>query len=187
MPSRNHRGLIHRAQHENDNADQIIALLQDRLNSLTDLSLTLKHVHRNVVGPHVIAVHTMLDPQVETVRSMADETAEQIAALGGSPSGTPAALVDQRSWDNYSIGRADAIKHLGALDVVYAGIIEGRRRHSSPSAISGKSTTPWPGWPNACNYPSPTTTPSPPGRASQAAQDSGAASTTATARASGAV
>ncbi len=108
-------------------ADKVNGLLQDRLNSLNDLALTLKHVHWNVTGPNFIAVHTMLDPQVEAVRAMADETAERIAALGGSPVGTPGALVAQRDWDDYSIGRADAIAHLGALDLVYAGIIEAHR------------------------------------------------------------
>ncbi len=53
-------------------AHTVIDLLQDRLNSLNDLALTLKHVHWNVVGPHFIAVHTMLDPQVTAVRAMAD-------------------------------------------------------------------------------------------------------------------
>ena len=43
------------------------------------------------------------------------------------PVGTPGALVKQRDWDDYSIGRADAIAHLGALDVVYAGIVESHR------------------------------------------------------------
>jgi starvation-inducible DNA-binding protein len=109
------------------NAERVNALLQDRLNSLNDLALTLKHVHWNVTGPNFIAVHTMLDPQVDGVRAMVDETAERIAALGGSPVGTPGALVKQRDWDDYSIGRADAIAHLGALDVVYAGIIEAHR------------------------------------------------------------
>jgi starvation-inducible DNA-binding protein len=108
-------------------AERVTALLQDRLNSLSDLALTLKHVHWNVTGPNFIAVHTMLDPQVEAVRGMADATAERIAALGGSPTGTPGALVKQRAWDDYSIGRADAIAHLGALDIVYAGIIEAHR------------------------------------------------------------
>ncbi|HEX3957041.1 MAG TPA: DNA starvation/stationary phase protection protein [Trebonia sp.] len=108
-------------------AERVIVLLQDRLNSLNDLSLTLKHVHWNVIGPNFIAVHTMLDPQVDAVRAMADETAERIAALGGSPVGTPGALVAQRDWDDYSIGRADAVAHLGALDVVYAGVIEAHR------------------------------------------------------------
>jgi starvation-inducible DNA-binding protein len=109
-------------------AQSVIGLLQDRLNALNDLALTLKHIHWNVVGPHFIAVHTMLDPQVDAVRLMVDATAERIATLGGSPVGTPGALVAQRGWDDYSIGRADAIAHLGALDVVYTGIIEAHRQ-----------------------------------------------------------
>jgi starvation-inducible DNA-binding protein len=112
---------------EQSEAEQVIALLQQRLNALNDLALTLKHIHWNVVGPHFIAVHTMLDPQVDAVRVMVDETAERIATLGGSPAGTPGALVSQRTWDDYSIGRADALEHLAALDLVYAGVIEDQR------------------------------------------------------------
>src|ERR1044071_5296711 len=91
-------------------AEKVVQLLQDRLNSLNDLALTLKHVHWNVVGPNFIAVHTMLDPQVDAVRAMADETAERTATLGGSPCGTPGALVKHRSWDDYSIGRAGTME-----------------------------------------------------------------------------
>ncbi len=112
---------------KSDDADQVVKILQDRLNSFNDLALTLKHVHWNVVGPHFIAVHTMLDPQVDAVRLMVDETAERIATLGASPVGTPGALVAQRDWDDYSIGRADTQQHLAALDVVYTGIIEAQR------------------------------------------------------------
>ena len=106
----------------------VAATLQDRLNALNDLQLTLKHIHWNVVGPHFIAVHEMLDPQVDAVRAMVDETAERIATLGSAPIGTPGALVNDRSWDDYSIGRAGAIEHLGALDVVYGGVIEDHRK-----------------------------------------------------------
>jgi starvation-inducible DNA-binding protein len=109
-------------------AGVVIEVLQDRLNALNDLALTLKHIHWNVVGPQFISVHTMLDPQVDAVRLMADETAERIATLGGSPAGTPGALVAARSWDDYSLGRDSALAHLGALDVVYAGIIEAHRK-----------------------------------------------------------
>jgi|SRR5579875_223844 len=109
-------------------ATTIIDLLQDRLNALNDLALTLKHIHWNVVGPQFISVHTMLDPQVDAVRLMADATAERIATLGGSPTGTPGALVKGRSWDDYDLGRDDAIAHMGALDVVYTGVIEAHRK-----------------------------------------------------------
>ncbi|MFF0223816.1 Dps family protein [Streptomyces sp. NPDC004629] len=108
-------------------AGRLIGLLRLRLHALNDLHLTLKHVHWNVVGPHFIAVHEMLDPQVDRVRQMADDVAERIAALGGVAQGTPGALVSERTWDDYSIGRADAIAHLGALDLVYTGVIDGVR------------------------------------------------------------
>jgi starvation-inducible DNA-binding protein len=101
--------------------------LQQRLNAFNDLHLTLKHAHWNVVGPHFIAVHQMLDPQVEAVRGFADAVAERIATLGASPQGTPGAIVAQRDWDDYSVGRAGAIEHLGALDLVYTGVISSLR------------------------------------------------------------
>jgi starvation-inducible DNA-binding protein len=111
----------------NEDAVRVIELLQRRLHAYNDLQLTLKHVHWNVVGPHFIAVHEMIDPQVEDVRAMADDTAERIATLGGSPKGTPGAIVAERPWDDYSIGRATTQEHLAALDVVYRGVVGGTR------------------------------------------------------------
>ena len=108
-------------------ATRVVTLLQDRLYACNDLHLTLKHVHWNVVGPHFISVHEMIDPQVEEVRGFADEIAERIATLGGSPVGTPGALVQERSWDEYSIGRATTQEHLGGLDLVYQGVISSYR------------------------------------------------------------
>ena len=105
-------------------AERVVELLQGRLHACNDLHLTLKHVHWNVVGPHFIAVHEMLDPQVEAVRGFADDLAERIATLGGAPQGTPGALVAARDWDDYSIGRAGTQEHLAALDIVYRGVIE---------------------------------------------------------------
>ena len=106
---------------------QIAALLQKQLSTYNDLHLTLKHVHWNVVGPNFIGVHEMIDPQVELVRGYADETAERIAALGVSPQGTPGAIVKDRSWEDYSVGRDTAQAHLAALDLVYSGVIHDLR------------------------------------------------------------
>ena len=96
--------------------------LSQRLTALLDLQLTLKHIHWNVVGPNFIGVHEMLDPQVDAVREMTDTIAERIATLGGVPKGTPKAIVDSRSWDDYDIGRALVNDHLVALDKVYTGV-----------------------------------------------------------------
>ncbi len=111
-----------------DEAGTINELLQERLVSLIDLALTLKHVHWNVVGPNFIAVHEMLDPQVDAIRLMVDATAERIATMGGSPRGTPGAVVEIRSWDDYELGRATVADHLVALDSAYSGVIADHRR-----------------------------------------------------------
>ncbi len=105
-----------------NSAREVIGTLDERMSSLLDLALTLKHIHWNVIGPNFIAVHEMLDPQVDAVRGMVDEIAERIATLGGVPVGTPGALVSKRDWDDYDLGRATAQRHLAALDIVYSGI-----------------------------------------------------------------
>lgn len=103
-------------------------LLQLRLHSLNDLQLTLKHAHWNVVGRDFIGVHEMLDPQIDAVRAMVDELAERMATLGVAPVGTPGALVKDRSWDDYAVGRAGTAEHLAALDLVYTGVIADMRK-----------------------------------------------------------
>jgi starvation-inducible DNA-binding protein len=107
---------------------EVAEILQERLHALNELHLTLKHVHWNVVGPHFIGVHEMLDPQVEAVRAMVDEIAERIATLGAVPIGTPGALVAARKWEDYELGRAQAIEHLAALDGIYDSIITFHRK-----------------------------------------------------------
>ena len=102
--------------------------LQQRLSTYNDLHLTLKHIHWNVVGPNFIGVHEMIDPQVVLVRGYADEVAERIAALGKSPKGTPGAIINDRTWDDYSVGRDNVQAHLAALDLVYTGVIEDTRK-----------------------------------------------------------
>jgi starvation-inducible DNA-binding protein len=104
-----------------------IDILQDRLVALVDLHLTLKHIHWNVVGMNFIAIHEMLDPQVDSARAQTDAVAERIATLGGVPTGTPGSVVEQRRWDDYGIGRAPTVQHLVALDDVYQGVIADHR------------------------------------------------------------
>jgi starvation-inducible DNA-binding protein len=110
------------------NGREVAELLQKLLSTYNDLHLTLKHVHWNVVGPNFIGVHEMIDPQVDLVRGYADDVAERIAALGLSPQGTPGAILKDRTWDDYSVGRDTVQAHLAALDLVYTGVIEDARK-----------------------------------------------------------
>lgn len=111
-----------------EDAAQVRDSLQNRLIALIDLQLTLKHIHWNVVGPNFIGVHEMLDPQYAAVSDMVDAVAERIATLGGQPLGTPSAIVDGRTWEDYKLDRALTHEHLVALDHVYVGLIEDHRK-----------------------------------------------------------
>jgi starvation-inducible DNA-binding protein len=109
-------------------AADVAELLQDRLLALIDLTLTLKHIHWNVIGPTFISVHEMLDPQHAGTSAMVDAVAERIATLGSEPSGLPGHLVTARRWDDYPHGRAQVPVHLRELDSVYNGVILDNRR-----------------------------------------------------------
>lgn len=110
-----------------DASSTVVETLQKRLAAYNDLHLTLKHVHWNVVGPNFIGVHEMLDPQIELVRGYADEVAERIATMGGSPRGRSSDITELRDWDEYSLGRDVTIAHLAALDKVYEGVVSSNR------------------------------------------------------------
>lgn len=112
---------------EREAAESLVGLLQERLFGMVDLSLTIKHVHWNVVGPNFIGVHKMLDPQAARVNEMIDEIAERITALGGSPNGLPGRLVAERTWDDYDLGRDLVDAHLAGLDQVYIGVVTSHR------------------------------------------------------------
>ena len=58
---------------------------------------------------------------------MIDETAERMSTLGISPNGLPGALVESRTWDDYSLVRADTHQHVAELDAVYDGLVSSRR------------------------------------------------------------
>lgn len=118
---------FHPAGLEQSAVEKMGPILHDRLRGLLDLAMTLKHIHWNVIGPGFIAVHEMLDEHEADVRLMADAVAERIATFGGIPNGLPGHLARERSWDDYSIGRAVVAAHLGALDKVYDGVIEDHR------------------------------------------------------------
>ena len=109
-------------------AEKVGVVLQERLASLIDLSLILKHIHWNVIGSGFVAVHQLMDTQTDATRQMVDEVAERISTLGGVAGGLAGQVVEMRSADDeYALGRAPVMAHLGALDKVYERIGNGHR------------------------------------------------------------
>ncbi|MDH2415255.1 DNA starvation/stationary phase protection protein [Nocardioides sp. CER19] len=97
--------------------------LQRVLDSVIDLSLTLKHAHWNLVGPDFISAHTMLDPQVEVARNMADDLGERIATLGVAPDGRLQAIAGRLERSTYPFGRRSAVETFEVLTEVYTDLL----------------------------------------------------------------
>ena len=106
----------------------ISEVLQARLHDLNDLHLLLKHAHWNVTGPGFIAVHEMIDPQVDTVREFVDGIAERMATLGATPTAWLAHWSHSAPSRTTPVGRARVADHLHALNDVYTRVIEAHRK-----------------------------------------------------------
>lgn len=113
---------------DEETSEKIITILQNRLSNEQEAALVLKHAHWNLVGPNFIAVHEMLDPEVDSVLNQADETAERISQLGGSPMGRADDVVANRSWDKFELtGRKSVEEYLKALVAYYEQFIAADR------------------------------------------------------------
>lgn len=112
-----------------DHAEQAASILQERLSALIDLSLILKHVHWNVVGPGFMSMHKLMDEQTMVVRDLVDEVAERIGTLGGIAAGLAGQVTEMRdAGHDYALGRAPVLAHLGALDKVYERVTSSHRK-----------------------------------------------------------
>jgi starvation-inducible DNA-binding protein len=101
-----------------------IESLQTALDTYNDLALILKHAHWNVVGANFIAVHEMLDPQIDEVRDFVDQIAERIAGMGGSPNGLASSAFNNSTISDFeNIGRAKTENYLKILDSVYDRLV----------------------------------------------------------------
>ena len=100
-------------------SQKAIEILQGRLSQEQEAALILKHAHWNMKGANFIAIHEMLDPEVDSVLEQADETAERIArdALDYVK-----ALADY--YASFVENDRQAIKQLDDLDVVSSNIIQ---------------------------------------------------------------
>jgi starvation-inducible DNA-binding protein len=107
---------------DNEKASKTIEILQLNLDILNDLSLTLKHAHWNVSGEAFIAVHEMLDPEIDDIRDSVDTIAERIATLGGAPNGLSSSVLEvaKKNLPQYKLlTRANTSKHLKLVDEQY--------------------------------------------------------------------
>jgi starvation-inducible DNA-binding protein len=92
--------------------------LQTILVVLTDLALTGKHAHWNVVGPNFRSLHLHLDEMIDSWRAAADSVAERAAALGHFPDGRVATVAAHTMLPALPAGRQSDHELVIALTVL---------------------------------------------------------------------
>ena len=97
------------------------ALLEDRLATLLDLQLTLKHIHWNVVGPNFIALHELFEQHYTELQGAIDTIAERIRILGAF---APATFGEFRQLSSIeeSPGKLDAFAMVEQLAEANEGV-----------------------------------------------------------------
>jgi starvation-inducible DNA-binding protein len=84
--------------------EAIGAELQAILVVLTDLALTGKHAHWNVIGPHFRSLHLQLDDMIDDWRTAADSVGERAVALGHPPDGRVATVAARTELPSLEAG-----------------------------------------------------------------------------------
>jgi starvation-inducible DNA-binding protein len=92
-----------------------IDVLQDRLSDALDAWTHSKQAHWNVRGPAFIAIHELFDKVAASVEDSADDIAERLATLGGSPRGTAREVGRASSLKEYPLKISRESDHVAAL------------------------------------------------------------------------
>jgi len=102
--------------------NEVIAILNERLQDGIDLALATKQAHWNLKGPGFIGVHLMLDGFRKELDEHVDTVAERVAQLGGTALGTTQTVASGSSLKPYPTDILSVKDHLDALIERYAGV-----------------------------------------------------------------
>lgn len=100
--------------------NQVIGLLNERLQDGIDLALATKQAHWNLKGPGFIGVHLMLDSFRKELDGHVDTVAERVAQLGGIALGTTQNVASGSDLKPYPTDIIAVSDHLAALIERYA-------------------------------------------------------------------
>jgi len=120
---------------------QIVKLLQQRLNDAIDLEAQLKHAHWNVKGPQFFQLHQLFDALHDDIEGAVDLIAERITALGGMADGRLSSVVKGTSLASYPLGARGGAAHLDAIASALSRFGVGMRQDTEVASHLGETGT----------------------------------------------
>jgi starvation-inducible DNA-binding protein len=121
--------------------NEVIGLLNERLQDGIDLALATKQAHWNLKGPGFIGVHLMLDGFRKELDGHVDTVAERVAQLGGIALGTTQAVAAGSDLKPYPTEIVAVAEHLAALIERYAAAANSVREAIDKSDEAGDTGT----------------------------------------------
>ncbi len=121
--------------------EQLVRLLQQRLNDAIDLAAQLKHAHWNVKGPQFFQLHQVFDSVHDEVEGAVDGLAKRIAALGGVADGRLKTAVKGSSLAEYPMAAKGGAAHLDAVSAGLSRFGEGLRQDIDVACHLGDAGT----------------------------------------------
>lgn len=121
--------------------NEVIGLLNERLQDGIDLALATKQAHWNLKGPGFIGVHLMLDGFRKELDGHVDTVAERVAQLGGIALGTTQNVASGSDLKPYPTEIVAVSEHLAALIERYAAAANSVREAIDKSDEAGDTGT----------------------------------------------
>ncbi|WP_332680592.1 DNA starvation/stationary phase protection protein Dps [Bosea sp. (in: a-proteobacteria)] len=121
--------------------NQVIGLLNERLQDGIDLALATKQAHWNLKGPGFIGVHLMLDGFRKDLDKHVDTVAERAVQLGGTALGTTQDVAAGSGLKPYPTDIVAVKDHLAALIERYAATANSVREAIDKSDEAGDAGT----------------------------------------------
>ncbi|WP_232677150.1 Dps family protein [Nocardioides sp. R-C-SC26] len=126
---------VHSAHPAYRASEQVAAHLQQLLVDLTDLHLTGKQAHWNVVGTNFRDLHLALDEVIDAARDFADDVAERMRAVYVVPDARSATVAHQTSLPQFPATEVDTADTVDLIvSALYGVAATARRIHDDVDA-----------------------------------------------------
>lgn len=118
-----------------------VAVLNATLADTADLTNGVRMAHWTVRGAHFAALHDLFGTFYGQLEAVADDIAERVVQLGGTPDGTTQLIGERTRLEPYPSGLRAGLDHVRALTDRYAALARTVRAGIDATAEAGDADT----------------------------------------------
>ncbi|ONG48666.1 DNA starvation/stationary phase protection protein Dps [Pseudoroseomonas deserti] len=125
-----------------ENAKKVsVNVLNGTLTDTIDLTNCVRMAHWTLRGPSFIGLHTMLEGFYNELFAVADEVAERLVQIGGTPDGTSQIVAEKTRLSPYPQKTTDQFEHVRELADRFAALAKNVREGIDSTDEAGDADT----------------------------------------------